>query len=299
MATVRSSLPHEDRTAAEPRENRLEPVVLAHIRQVNASVRLLRLNAMDPSHTIRFQPGQWLDTFIPGLPRAGGFTITSTPSDAKPSNHSLPYLELAVQKSSNPPAQYLSRPEHEILGTHLVVRVGGSFVWPPPHLGVSKIDRLILVAGGVGINPLISIFSHLVRSAVRPREIHFLYGTKAEPDLDQQSILFLPRLMDLVAAVAEPSNVTLSLFLTGLGNGDQGLVEHGKFPNRTFGRRITEADLVHALDGYQNSLYGAENDRQGTVVYVCGPPRMTDEFVAVLRKQPGMAAERVLCEKWW
>ena len=53
MATVRSSLPHEERTAAEPRENRLEPVILSHIRQVNDNVRLLRLNAADPDHAIK------------------------------------------------------------------------------------------------------------------------------------------------------------------------------------------------------------------------------------------------------
>jgi hypothetical protein len=167
MATIRSSLPHEERTAAEPRENQLEPVVLSNIREVNESIRLLRLNAVDPTHTIKvrlvvksgsrntdgrpvkFLPGQWLDTFIPGLPKAGGFTITSTPYEAKPNGSHPPYLELAVQKSSNPPAQWLWRPSDEILGTQLVVRVGGSFVWPPWN--ADQIDRLILIAGGVGI----------------------------------------------------------------------------------------------------------------------------------------------------
>lgn len=121
MATVRSSLPHEDRTAAEPRENRLEPVVLSHIRQINESIRTLRLRAIDPNHSIKvgrisqnsnplfltdplpvkFAPGQWLDTFIPGLDKAGGFTITSTPSEARPSSHSPAYLELAVSRAAS------------------------------------------------------------------------------------------------------------------------------------------------------------------------------------------------------
>lgn len=100
---------------------------------------------------VKFLPGQWLDTFIPGLPKAGGFTITSTPSEARPSSHLSPFLELAVQKSSNSPAQWLSRPEEEILGQKLVVRVGGSFTWPPPKLDAGSIDRLVLIAGGVGI----------------------------------------------------------------------------------------------------------------------------------------------------
>lgn len=102
--------------------------------------------------------------------------------------------------------------------------------------------------------------------------------------------------MDL-HGIANDHGITLSLFLTGTG--DDGQIDHGNFPNRTFGRRITESDLVRALDGYRESLYGAEHDRQGTVCYVCGPQKMTDQFVDFLGKQPGMAKERVLCEKWW
>ena len=53
MATIRSSLPHEDRTASEPRENSLEPVVLSNIREINDSIRLLRLSTIDPNCTIK------------------------------------------------------------------------------------------------------------------------------------------------------------------------------------------------------------------------------------------------------
>jgi hypothetical protein len=37
------SIPHELRTAAEPRQNWLHPVRLSHVEQVNPSVRLLQL----------------------------------------------------------------------------------------------------------------------------------------------------------------------------------------------------------------------------------------------------------------
>lgn len=81
--------------------------------------------------------------------------------------------------------------------------------------------------------------------------------------------------MDLVAIEGDP-NVTLGVFLTGTG--DEGVIEHGKLPNRTFGRRIAESDLVNAIDGYKQNVFGAEHDRKNTVCYVCGPPHMTDEF---------------------
>lgn len=147
-------------------------------------------------------------------------------------------------------------------------------------------------------SPLISIFTTLVRmpAQLRPPEMHFVYSTKTDPDLDVQKILFMPRLMDAIAMAADP-NVTLAAFLTGLGN--EGIIEHGKLPNRTYGRRFQEEDLVKALDGYKTSGFGPEHDRKNTVAYVCGPPKMTDEVVANLRSQPGMSDDRVLCEKWW
>lgn len=60
-------------------------------------------------------------------------------------------MELAVQKTANPPAKWLWRPAEEILGARLVVRVGGSFVWPPPGIDVRGINKAVFVAGGVGI----------------------------------------------------------------------------------------------------------------------------------------------------
>lgn len=53
MATVRSSLSHEERTAREPREARLEPVTVSRIDAVNDTIRLIRLSAMKPGHALK------------------------------------------------------------------------------------------------------------------------------------------------------------------------------------------------------------------------------------------------------
>lgn len=209
-----------------------------------------------------------------------------------------------MQKSPNPPAQHFHLPSSQLLNSPLTVRVGGSFTWPPPTLPIRPQDvtRLVLVAGGVGINPLISIFSHLIslHASQRPEEIHFLYGTKASlesGEVDAQSILFLPRLMDLVAIAEQPRDVTLSVFLTGLEGWEAGeRVESGKVPARTWAGRIGERELVGALDGWRREGAGS---REGTVAFVCGPQRMTDGVVEFLGRQDGMEAGRVLCEKWW
>ena len=94
------------------------------------------------------------------MEKAGGFTITSSPRDALPQSdlEHTPYFELAIQKSpSNPPAAWLWRDVDEVQGKEVNVRVGGSFVWPPPGLDISKIKRVMFIAGGVGIK-YVSLF---------------------------------------------------------------------------------------------------------------------------------------------
>lgn len=93
-----------------------------------------------------------MDLHIPHLDRPGGFTITSIPTEAEPTPLRDGYLELAIQDSpQNPPAAWLWQPEQDILGKDLLVRVGGSFVWPPPRLAVNSVKKVVFVAGGVGI----------------------------------------------------------------------------------------------------------------------------------------------------
>lgn len=111
---------------------------------------------------------------IPSVSKAGGFSITSTPADARvlPSPEPTealgteepglaevetrgrpPYVELAVQEApSNPAGAWLWKPQDEILGKELSIRVGGSFVWPPPSgINVREIRNVVLIAGGMGI----------------------------------------------------------------------------------------------------------------------------------------------------
>lgn len=320
MATVRSSLSHEERTAQEPREARLEPVTVSRIDTVNDTIRLIRLSAMNRNHTlkvsliflpppsrpsttsnpikesnnkikVKFLPGQWLDVFIPSLPKAGGFTITSTPShQGTPTPHRAAYFELAIQKSSNPPAQWLWKPESSILNQQIIVRTGGSFVWPPPGIKVDEIEQVVLVAGGVGINPLISIFAHLMCLERRPKKVRFVYGTKVEEGtIKAGRILFLNRLMELIER-QEDGSVHLDLFLTATSQKE--IDEAEDLPERVKAGRIEKEDLEAAI-GEDRGI------RQATVAYVCGPPAMTDQFVEFLSTRDGMDKRKVLCEKWW
>ncbi|KAI1420485.1 hypothetical protein F5Y12DRAFT_113388 [Xylaria sp. FL1777] len=396
-----SKADHLDRTAAEPRDKLLHTVILEHREEVNNTTRIFHLGIPRDSPPIRFLPGQWLDVYVPGVEKAGGFTITSTPREARLAHPSTepedagetsprdkpagengkatrgkggPYLELAVQRSpENPPAAWLwqeadsstvdggiSSPTHSstnpssIIGRELRVRVGGGFVWPPPGVNVRALRRAVFVAGGVGVNPLVSMLCSLASAAApasRPSaaggdlEVRFLYSVK-DPALpgvggpnggkkyrNAKNVLFLER----IARVFRQGLVKgrLELFLTGrdagtadveggrggeeggtrtskdgngdgdaeneiivcggdAGNGDRGDGGKDDFTIPFHPRRCTVADDVATAVG----------NPRFAVVYVCGVPTMTDEFVTKLTSRGaegglGMEPHRVLCEKWW
>ena len=284
----KKALSHLERTAAEPRDSSLHRVILKSINQINQEIRLLRMTPAAGDKVFTFLPGQWLDVHIPTIRKAGGFTITSPPSLLSPKNAD-PYFELAIQRSpSNPPATWLWRPEEEILGSELQVRVGGNFVWPPSLYG-EEIQRVVLIAGGVGINPLMSILSHLSQQERLPFDIKFLY-TLRDPGSGRsgKSILFLERLVKIFNKLG--GGKSLEVYLTS-GDGRDGVIQLNENAIHFKGRRIEKRDIWEAL--------GRIEERNGTIVYICGVPSMTDEFVEAAKTAQGINERHVLCEKWW
>ncbi|KAI1288650.1 hypothetical protein F5Y03DRAFT_81175 [Xylaria venustula] len=407
---------HLERTAAEPRDKSLHTVVLEHIEQINDTTRVFRLGIPRGSPPIRFLPGQWLDVYLPGVNKAGGFTITSTPRDARlahpepkdasgeagdgesgDSNKNKnkkkegPFLELAVQKSpDNPPAAWLWQDSTDdsgsggIIGKEIRVRVGGTFVWPPPGINVRALRRVVFVAGGVGVNPLVSMFCSLASSSSSvPKtsmagagdlEVRFIYSAKdpgvvsGTADVDSpgnengkekggrrnaRNVLFLER----IARAFRRGSVkgSLEVFLTGGAdtnpakveaeagkgegegedegkerkdggdnNGDEDEVKDGEIivsaenPGNGDGENDEKKDQVEKKDEdeeftipfhprrctVEDDVATAIGNPRFAVVYVCGVPDMTDEFVAKLTGPQssgglGMEPHRVLCEKWW
>ncbi|TAQ85793.1 hypothetical protein B7494_g5881 [Chlorociboria aeruginascens] len=307
-------------------------VLLRKIQFFSPSILILHLCPIETGLRHRhlvFRPGQWVDLLIPSIPKAGGFTITSTPAqllrslprrdlngkgnedreldeDGNAKVERYPFLELAIQKSSNPHAAWLWRPEPEILNKELRVRVGGSFVWPPIFYGDEDgkgVGRVMFVAGGVGVNPLVSMLSYLgeVYGEVEKGEgrgeslaVRFLYsvrdpgGERSSGELEER-ILFYRRILQAFEGLGIEG--ILELFLTG-GN-EEGRLDwelmDGKVRVRE--RRITGEDLLRVL--------GTVEERKRTVCYICGVPKMTDEFVNLVKNGEGMDRRHVLSEKWW
>ncbi|TQW11168.1 NADH-cytochrome b-5 reductase [Cordyceps javanica] len=267
-------------------------VKIADIRKVNEKIRLVKLGLQQGPLNVSFViAGQWLDTYVPGIAKPGGFTIASAPSVA--AQFAEPYFELAVQAApENPVAAWLWQPESEILGKVLEVRVGGSFVCPPSE-GLASIQRIVLVAGGVGINPLVSILGYIADENKRLNiQIVVLYSTKVPQDGDLGKVLFLNRIVDIFRLGQITGEV--KLFLTGLLSHSRELTgETRDEVNLKFGRMAWH-DLLSEIH--------AGHSKDSTLVYVCGPPTMTNYFVDLLTT-PAMAgvinAGLVKSEKWW
>ncbi|PTB63559.1 hypothetical protein BBK36DRAFT_1126603 [Trichoderma citrinoviride] len=308
---------HLERTADEPRDADLHEVRLERIEQVNERVRLFRLSLL--SGPVKFLPGQWLDTYIPGVPKAGGFTITSAPSASSSSSSSAeeepPYFELAVQESpENEPAAWLWRPAGEILGETLRVRVGGRFVFPPPPPPpplvppFSRLKKVVFVAGGVGVNPLVSMLSYIADnnsssndgasiSGQTPLvdEVVFLYASKMPRSGELSDVLFLDRITRLFGEGKVKGRV--KLFVTGTGAAASSLQGAGETRVINGTRVEVQRRRFTAAEDVEDAVGDDGRDDPGTVVYVCGPRGMTDELVE--RLKGFIDPRRVLTEKWW
>src|SRR5207245_2381472 len=112
----------------------------------------------------------------------------------------------------------------------------------------------------------------------------------------REEVLFYKRIRGIAEIYERDGNVDFKFVLHETGGEGLGGVSnaHGPVKSKSVehkARRIEYGDLLDCL--------GPEEERKKTVVYVCGPPRMTDEFVNVLGEALGMENRRVLCEKWW
>ena len=218
------------------------------------SIRLLTLNIDNPA--FRFLAGQWVELTrdIEDSPYTAGYSITNSPLYRG-------QIELAIKASAKHP---LARWIHSraMPGDSLQVTQGqGPFVYVP-----EMSDNLVLIGGGVGVTPLISIFRH-VRDAALPTCTHLLYSVS-----DSREILFRE---ELEAAARKHNNLRVSITVTHPDTQWQGLTG-----------RIDPIKL-HAIDMPDDTLF-----------YLCGPKGMVEDLSTMLHEL-GVPMSRIIFEKWW
>ncbi|MFZ5576335.1 MAG: ferredoxin--NADP reductase [Pseudomonadota bacterium] len=227
---------------------------IAAIAPATPSIRALRLAIDDPG--FRFLPGQWVDLSVDldGATHTAGYSITTSPR-----HHGE--IELAIKASARHPVARWAH-ERARVGDRVRVSQGqGPFVYLP-----EMSDNVVLIGGGVGITPLLSIFRH-VRDAQLPTQTHLVYSVS-----DSREILFKD---ELEAAARAHDNLHVTLTVTQPDPSWHGLTG-----------RVDPVKL-HALDVPDDTLY-----------YLCGPKGMVEDMSTLLHAL-GVPMSRIIFEKWW
>ncbi|MEL6342601.1 MAG: FAD-dependent oxidoreductase [Myxococcota bacterium] len=192
-------------------------------RSETPSIRRLLFQAADPSFT--FLPGQWIDLARSASGVAGGFSMASAPGELGPGR-----FELGVRRSGHPVSQWLH--DQAAVGDVVLIRGGqGPCVYQP-----TRGDRVVFVAGGIGLTPMLSMARAVMRSEADLRA-SFWYSVRDEGD-----VAFRPELERLRA--------------------------DGRF---TVQVRVTGDDPTRWLSAAE-----IRAGQAGSVFYLCGPPGMVD-----------------------
>jgi hypothetical protein len=99
-----------------------------------------------------FKSGQWIDTYLPHLPKPGGFSFVSTAKKFRETG----IVSLAIQLTDNPASKWLW--QEDIAGKYMMSRVGGNFTFPPTGFAplLNDVKYVQFIAGGIGIKYFIA-----------------------------------------------------------------------------------------------------------------------------------------------
>ncbi|MSP78908.1 MAG: oxidoreductase [Dehalococcoidia bacterium] len=221
-------------------------VTIAAITQETPTVRSFKL--VLSGQTFQFLPGQWLDCYLdPQKPEiVAGYSMTSTPADTE-------FIELAVKRVGiNPVTHYLH--ESATVDDTLYLDGGyGDFYYKP-----GSAQDLLLIAGGIGLTPLMSIVRFVARFEPRVQTtlVHSVHSA--------DELLYRKELGRLAA---NASHIHYVPRVTESGEG-----------------RIGRKELE-------------EFDKKRPVFYLCGPQEMVDGLNKDLRSMH-VPSERIKFERW-
>ncbi len=179
----------------------------------------------------RFEAGQYIDILLPGG-RRRSFSIASPPHDARP-------LELHVRRVAG--GEFTDRLFHEEMRAALLTIEGplGAFTYRP-H--TSHAPRMLLIGGGTGIAPLLSILRHLIENGIE-RDMQLFWGVRSECDLYAHATL---------EQLSRTASLTYAPVLSQASPAWRGLT-----------------GWVH-----EAALAGVQDDLEKIEVYAAGPPAM-------------------------
>jgi len=228
---------------------------LAHIQSLTHDIRLLSVEIDAP---LRFWAGQYVDITIPEAGITRSFSMASAPGVGT-------RLDFIIKKY--PDGAFSTKLDDGTLveGTALTIKgpYGTCF------RRENRPGPMVLVGGGSGMSPLLSILSDHARSGER-RPVRFFYGARTQRDLFHiEEIAALAGGLDdfrFIPALSEP--------------GDDAWEGERGFVHEVMAKHLREEGLDGEIDAY-----------------CCGPPPLIDAALPALR-MAGVESEHIHCDRF-
>ncbi|MBC8498267.1 oxidoreductase [Candidatus Bathyarchaeota archaeon] len=231
------------------------PVRIVSIRQETPTVRSYTLDL--EGQAFSFHPGQWVDCYVDAEGERGvaGYTLTSSPT-------TVGTIELTVKRNRE---REVTRFMHEEAETGDVIYVDGGQgeFYYKREMG----DSLTLIAGGIGITPLMSMLRY-VDEGTSDVGAKLFYSARAPSEM-----VFHRQLEDISGR-----NPRVDCVFT--------VTRPGGEPWEGHRGRIDD------------ELLRAEGVDMGGIFFICGPKPMGQDMEETL-KGLGVAEERIRYEQWW
>lgn len=208
----------------------------------------------------RFHAGQFLTLRLPApTPITRSYSLSSAPHDEGP---------IAVTVKLVPGGEGSTFVHDQLREGHTLVVRGpsGSFTYAPDDVG----RELLLIAGGSGITPIVSILRTALETNDRDR-VSLVYAARSEADLAFREVLD-------ALVVRHPERLRVRYFVDASPADER--VAHGR-PDRE--------ELDEAARG-MNPV--------DVVAYVCGPQPMMDVVAAIL-PEIGIEPDRIRIERFF
>ena len=290
----------------EPGANRARILGVNPITPTVKTLDLKVLRTGDATSRLTFMPGQWVDLFIPGKRIVGGYSICSTPDE-------LPVLRLAVKDGRHPPTKWCYN--EAAPGDMVQIRPGGKFGlnFAESHTQTNTsfeledgTNRVMLIAGGIGINPLFSILQHFAKSLEiasiydgidsqqtfdskkMPKEMVLLYGARS-----LEEIAFKEEICSV--ARKHPSRITVH-FVVPENNKESPIKSENSSIIFSYGDLLTKDYVARTLCGSYSPSPMTSAD--STTCLLCGPPQMI-EAVEGHCLASGVPQINIRYERWW
>jgi CDP-4-dehydro-6-deoxyglucose reductase, E3 len=174
QARAHSDLCIETFEVTTPDQARIKRLPARIERALPLSHDVMGLYLMLPvAETFRFEAGQYIDIMLSGG-RRRSFSIASPPHDAR-------LLELHVRRAAG--GEFSERLFDQDPQNALLTIEGplGQFVYRP-HAATPRVAPMLLIGGGTGLAPLISILRHVIENGIE-RDMIIYWGVRSERDL--------------------------------------------------------------------------------------------------------------------